>query len=285
MYKEKQMKFCNVKWPIGICSWSLQKDVQGIAEVMNSTGVKHISLALAPALAENGQAYLDAVKKENWIITSTMLHFEHEDYTTLDTIKVTGGVAPDEKWPVILDHFSRAAKITAELNVRYILMHVGFLNHHDTAYAKKFTDRVRALADIAVANNIVLIMETGQESAEEMLQFIESLNHPGLALNIDPANLILYNTDEPVSAVKKIARYVRHVHAKDARRTTTPGTWGQEVPWGDGEVNTDAFLRALDAVGFAGAITVEREAGTQRVADVTQAIERLSNWKKQEVLS
>ncbi len=274
------MKLCNEKWPIAICSWSLQKDVQGIAEVMNSTGVRHISLALAPALGEHGQAYLDAVKKEGWIITSTMLHFEHEDYTTLDTIKVTGGVAPDAQWPLILDHFTRAAKITSELNVKYLQMHVGFLNHHDAVYAKKFMARVRALADIAAANNIVLIMETGQESAEEMLQFIESLNHPGLALNIDPANLILYNTDEPVSAVKKIARYVRQVHAKDARRTTTPGTWGQEVPWGEGEVNTDAFLRALDEVGFCGVIAVEREAGTQRATDIAQAVERLANWKK-----
>jgi sugar phosphate isomerase/epimerase len=52
------------------------------------------------------------------------------------------------------------------------------------------------------------------------------------------------------------------------------------VPWGDGEVNTDAFLRALDEAGFSGAIAVEREAGTQRSRDVAQAIERLANWKK-----
>jgi sugar phosphate isomerase/epimerase len=118
-------------------------------------------------------------------------------------------------------------------------------------------------------------METGQESAEELQRFVETLNHPNVMLNFDPANLILYNKDEPLSAFRRLAPWVRHVHIKDAIRTTKPGTWGSEVVWGSGQVNSFAFLDTLAECGFEGAVAIEREAGNQRVKDIATAVRRL----------
>jgi sugar phosphate isomerase/epimerase len=205
-----------------------------------------------------------------------MLHFDYEDYSTLDTIKVTGGVMPDDKWDFALSSFMRAARITAELGVPYLSMHVGFLDHSDAAYAQKFYDRVRALGNAAKAAGVTLLMETGQESGADLLNFLAELDHPNVALNFDPANMILYNKDEPISAMMMLAPWIRHVHAKDAVRTRVDGTWGAEVPWGDGEVNAKDFLDALKGIGFNGAIAVEREAGDQRAVDIATAIQRLS---------
>jgi L-ribulose-5-phosphate 3-epimerase len=117
-------------------------------------------------------------------------------------------------------------------------------------------------------------LETGQESAAELRRFIEEMNHPALGINFDPANMILYNKDEPKAALRILAPWVRHVHIKDAIRTKTPGQWGQEVPWGDGEVGAREFLNTLAAVNYRGALAIEREAGNQRLADIKLAIAR-----------
>jgi sugar phosphate isomerase/epimerase len=263
------------KWPISVCSWSFRKGIDEIGSVMTALGLEHINLAIAPALGPDGDAYLEAVKRQNWTVTAGMMNFDYEDYSSLDTIKVTGGIAPDAQWPANGQAFAEAAKITAALGSKYIMMHVGFLDHSDHAYAKKFYDRVRYLGDRAGEAGVTLLMETGQETAEELQRFVETLNHPNVLLNFDPANLILYNKDEPLSAIRRLAPWVRHIHVKDAVRTAVPGTWGSEVVWGEGQVNSFAFLRALEEVGFEGAVAVEREAGDQRVKDIATAVRRL----------
>ena len=242
---------------------------------MSALGLEHINLAIAPALGPDGDAYLEAVKAQNWTVSAGMMNFDYEDYSTLDAIKVTGGIAPDEHWPASGEAFAKAAKITKELGSDYIMCHVGFLDHSDETYAKKFYDRVRYLGDAAADAGVALLMETGQESAEDLQRFVETLNHDSVLINFDPANVILYDKDEPISAIKRLAPWVKHVHIKDAIRTTTPGEWGAEVVWGEGEVNSFAFLKALEECGFEGCVAVEREAGDQRVADIATAVRRL----------
>jgi sugar phosphate isomerase/epimerase len=97
----------------------------------------------------------------------------------------------------------------------------------------------------------------------------------GVGVNFDPANMILYNKGIPVDAVKKIAPWIRHMHIKDAKYTKTPGTWGEEVPWGDGEVNAQLLLKTLEDVGFNGIFAIEREAGNDRVGDIALAAKRV----------
>ena len=272
------MQICGNKWPVGVCSWSFRKGIDEIGSVMSAWGVEHINLAIAPALGPDGDAYLEAVKRQNWTITAGMMNYEYEDYSTLDSIKVTGGIAPDAHWPANGEAFAKAAKITAQLGSKQILMHVGFLDHTDKAYAKKFYDRVRYLGDRAGEAGVALLMETGQETAEELQRFVETLNHPNVFLNFDLANLILYNKDEPASAFRRLAPWVRHIHIKDAIRTTVPGTWGSEVVWGDGQVNIFAFLNTVAECGFKGSVAVEREAGDQRVKDIATALRRLAAY-------
>jgi sugar phosphate isomerase/epimerase len=64
---------------------------------------------------------------------------------------------------------------------------------------------------------------------------------------------------------------LRQCHIKDAQRTRTPGTWGDEVVVGTGQVDWPAFFRTLRELGFPGWLCIEREAGTQRAADIRAA--------------
>ena len=268
----------NVNWNIGVCSWSLQSGVDEVAATMKKIGIDHVHLAVGPALGDGGKEYLDAVKKQDWVVSCTMLAFDHEDYSTLDTIKVTGGVVPDDKWDVCKELFEGAAKVTKELGVKCLSFHAGFIDHTDVEKYKVMCERIKCLADIAAANGVLLLMETGQESAADLAGFIKDVDHASVGINFDPANMILYDKGDPIEAVKVLAPWIKHIHIKDANKTETIGQWGAEVPWGDGQVGSDKFLATLEEIGYEGAIAIEREAGDSRADDIALAVKRLKEY-------
>jgi sugar phosphate isomerase/epimerase len=267
------------RWPIGVCSWSLRCDIGGVADAMRQMGIDHVHLAVRPALEQGGDSYIAAARKENWTISSTMIDFPQEDYSTLASIRTTGGIAPDKYWPQNRDLFAGAVGVTAELGVRFLSMHAGFIDHTQPEYAAKFYDRMQCLADAAASKNIMVLMETGQENAAGLQQFLVKLRHPAVGVNFDPANMILYDKDDPVEAAAVLGPWIKHIHIKDALRTKKAGTWGAEVSWGDGEVGAERFLRALKQASFSGTLAIEREAGDERLRDIRQAVERLSRFQ------
>ena len=110
------------------------------------------------------------------------------------------------------------------------------------------------------------------------------MQRDNLFVNFDPANMILYGTGEPIEALKKIGRYVRSVHCKDALWSDQPGvTWGQEVPLGQGQVNIEAYLRTLQEIGYDGPLTIEREIPQEparQKAEIGGAVELLERLKR-----
>jgi L-ribulose-5-phosphate 3-epimerase len=269
------MKRCS-HWPIGVCSWSLGTGVAEVGRGMRQLGLSHVHLALGPAMEGQDPGYVSAVQAEDWAITATMIGFPQEDYSTLVTIRRTGGIAPDECWERNRRIFLEAVEVTARLGVKSLSMHLGFINHRDEAYTRKMRERTVYLADRAADQGIILLLETGQETAADLRIFLESLNHPALAVNLDPANMILYGKGDPVAAVEVLSPWIRHVHIKDALQTLLPGTWGTEVRWAEGQVHDKAFLDALKRNGFEGTLAIERESGDSRIEDIQVAVEKLA---------
>jgi sugar phosphate isomerase/epimerase len=96
---------------------------------------------------------------------------------------------------------------------------------------------------------------------------------PGVYVNFDPANMILYGKGDPVAAVRTLAPWIRHVHVKDAVLSAKPGEeWGEEVAWTRGDVDAERFVAALGEIGFGGFLAVEREAGDNRAGDIAAAV-------------
>jgi sugar phosphate isomerase/epimerase len=96
-----------------------------------------------------------------------------------------------------------------------------------------------------------------------------------VTVNFDPANMILYDMDEPIEALRKLAPHVQQVHVKDAKRTTVKGQWGEEVVVGTGQVDLAAFVRILAENDYQGDYVFEREAGDDRVGDIAKGIAAL----------
>ena len=269
---------------LGVCSWSFQKPLDDVAAEMKKLGLTRIHLALQPFLeggsrhgAAEGAAALDRVKARlasgEWKLSATMIGFPQEDYSTLDTIKKTGGVVPDDAWEANKKIVVAGAKLSAELKSPVLTLHAGFLDESDPVALKKYTDRVKFIVDTCGEAGVGVAFETGQETASDLAKFMPTV--PGAGVNFDPANMILYAKGNPVEAVRTLAPWIRHVHLKDAVLTKKPGTWGTEVPWGDGEVDAPRFLAELKAAGYKGNFAIEREGGNDRTGDIALAAKRL----------
>jgi L-ribulose-5-phosphate 3-epimerase len=267
---------------IGVCSWSLRPASPGeLGQALRRVGVDCVQLALGP-LREGawGEADTLARMREQGVqIRSGMLAMEGEDYSTLESIRRTGGVRLAELWPRNLASARASAKLAQRLGIGLVSFHAGFLPHQrEHPEREMLLERVRALVDVFAAEGVGIALETGQETSATLLAVLADLERPAAGVNFDPANMLLYGMGDPVEALRELAPRVLQVHVKDARRTRTRGNWGDEVPVGDGEVDWRAFFEVLDRAGLACDLMIEREAGDSRERDIRQARERLERW-------
>ncbi len=259
---------------LAVCSWSLHpNDPADLIGQLGQLGMDKIQLALGP-LADD-PAWADAGEKLSAggvKVVSGMFGTVGEDYTTLETIRKTGGIVPDATWEENWRNIQQYVKLAAKLKLKLVSFHCGFLPEDpaDASY-DKLIGRLVKIADAFVGDGIGLAMETGQEDAGTLKEFLDRLAKPNVGVNFDPANMILYAKGDPVAAVKVLMPYVMQVHIKDATAALVPGQWGSEVPVGTGEVAWPAFFAALKAGGFGGCMSIEREAGEQRIGDITRA--------------
>jgi sugar phosphate isomerase/epimerase len=269
---------------IGVCSWSYQRPLREVADEMAKIGVKGIDLALTPFVApdgrhgvEEGEEALAFAKAQfasgAWRLFATMISFPQEDYSTLETIRKTGGVVPDDCWPRNREIAAAAAELSGTLGAPYMLFHAGFLDESNPAAYAAYVERVSFVRDACAKAGVQLILESGQETAEDLARFLRDV--PGLYVNFDPANMILYGKGRPMEALETLVPWIRKIHVKDADATAVPGTWGTERPWGEGQVGGAAFIDALNGLGFTGNLTIEREGGDDRVGDIARAAARL----------
>jgi L-ribulose-5-phosphate 3-epimerase len=260
---------------IAVCSWSLQPaTTTELVERVHATGVTGVQLALDPV--RTGVMPLPEVQAAaaaaSLTLVSGMMAMAGEDYTTLESIRRTGGVVPDEAWP----HNEAAARenavIARQLGIGLVTFHAGFLPHDRRSSRRAvLLDRIRVMAAIFRDQGVAIALETGQESAATLLQALEDLAGEDVGVNFDPANMILYGMGDPVDALTRLAPAVRQLHVKDALPAAEAGEWGTEVRVGSGAVDWDAFLDVVREGVPAANLVIERESGTDRVGDVRAA--------------
>ncbi len=278
---------------LGVCSWSLRPtSAADLIEKVRATGLRHIQLHLDPIRRNEWplQDTLSGLKAANIAIASGMMSMKNEDYSTLDTIRQTGGLSPDETWPDNLTSARANAAIARDLGISLITFHAGFLPHApaDTktdTKRKSMLTRLAELAHVFSNQGVRVALETGQEDAATLQGILTELNallppktHVGV--NFDPANIILYGMGDPGSAATKLAPHIMQVHVKDAVPTKIPGTWGAETPTGEGSVGWPAFLSVLERAGVHCPLMIERESGESRVEDVTTAVRLIQQTRK-----
>ncbi|MCH7526416.1 MAG: sugar phosphate isomerase/epimerase [Planctomycetes bacterium] len=264
---------------IGICSWSMDRhDVTGIFDCARSefnVGVVQLGFFGAETLDIAGAtAIRSAAESAGVEISGTCIGFDGEDYSSIESIRRTGGFGPENCFEDRLAAITKAAALSAELGTDTLVAHIGTVpaESSDEAYSA-LLKRVAKVADALAHYGVTLLAETGSEPAEVLADFIERSQKHNLAVNLDPANFLLYGTGDPVRAVSALRERIMHVHAKDAVASANPGIdWGTEQPLGTGEANIPRVISKLRAGGYSGPITIECDAGSNRTSRIREGL-------------
>jgi L-ribulose-5-phosphate 3-epimerase len=260
---------------VGVCSWSLQpRDARDLVDKVNACGLSAVQLALSPI--QRGQwdeaATRAALRDAGVTILSGMMQTTGEDYSSLESIRRTGGLRPDEHWQANLAVAWSIAAIAGRMGLDLVTFHAGFIPHDATDPERaRLLERLGTIADIFAQRGIRLGLETGQESADTLGAALRDLAHPNVGVNFDPANMILYGMGDPVTALRTLTPRVVQVHIKDAVPTAVPGTWGKETAVRAGAVDWPAFLAVVREKLPGVNLLIEREAGGSRPQDIRSA--------------
>jgi sugar phosphate isomerase/epimerase len=210
-------------------------------------------------------------------ITTVFCGFDGERYDDIPTVQQTVGFVPKATRAARLAKAREIADFAKTLGVKNVAAHIGFVPEDpaDPDY-KDIVGVVGDFADYLKANEQNLCLETGQETGECLLRFIQDLARGNVKVNFDPANMILYGSGEPIPALRLVGQYVAGVHAKDGIWPTEKDKLGIEVPLGEGKVNIPLFVETLAEIGYRGPLTIEREiTGDQQKKDIVKARELL----------
>lgn len=212
--------------------------------------------------------------------TTLFVGFPGESYANMAAVRETVGLVVLDKLQERIAIMEQAIKFTARLGAPRVALHVGFIptDITDPVYVE-LVRVVQQLADRCAEYGLGLSLETGQETADELLEFIHAVNRPNVGINFDPANLILYGKDRPIEALESLKDYVVSCHCKDGIWPSKEGELGTEMPLGEGQVDIPAFVAKLKAIGYTGPLTIEREAGDDRIGDIIRAKELLERLR------
>lgn len=192
----------------------------------------------------------------------------------------------------------RIMEISRKLGTTVVTTHIGVIPKapEDEKYQAIF-DACKELGGFAEEIGVTLAIETGPEPSERLRTFIENLQlENGISVNFDPANLKMVCRENVIQAVKTLAPFIAHTHAKDGKNLKPvnpqtlyacfadepvpadfdPGDYIMETPLGDGDVPFPEYLQSLKDTGNEDVyLTIEREVGDQPKEDIRQAVNYL----------
>ena len=243
-----------------------------------------------PPLGQRDQASADKILATlapyGISITAVFGGFEGESYATIPTVVETVGLMPASTRQKRLDEMFEISDFAKMIGCDVIALHLGFVPHDTTDPAYQDIVAVtQQLCQHAANNGQAVHLETGQETADGLVTFIQDTKCDNLFVNFDPANMILYGAGNPIEAVEKIGNLIKSVHCKDAKWAANPGKeWGVETKLGDGDVCMKTFLQTLQKIGYTGPLTIEREipqTPEKQQAEIGHAVDLLKQLKEE----
>jgi sugar phosphate isomerase/epimerase len=197
--------------------------------------------------------------------------------------------------PELIERSKRILDLAKDLETDIVTTHIGVVptdksvERYGVMQAACFE-----LASYADSIGSHFAIETGPEPSLVLKNFLDGLGSTGVAVNLDPANLVMVVGDDPVEAVHNLKDYIVHTHAKDGimvTRTNPEYIYGvtprpediagieffREVPLGEGGVDFSKYLKALDEVGYRGFLTIAREVGADPSVDIKKAKDHLTS--------
>ncbi len=279
------------KFPVGVIINSFRTDIPTAVKKAAEVGAQGIQVyatsgEMSPLelVGNKRKEFLDLVKSNGLVISALCGDlggggFIHKD---LNRERV--------------DFSKKILDLAKELETDVVTTHIGVVPedpNHDRY--KIMQEACFELAEYADSIDAHFAVETGPETSLVLKGFLDSLNSTGVGVNLDPANLVMVTGDDPAKAVHNLKKYIVHTHAKDGKQIffrdpeivygikkdviVTDDSF-IEVPLGEGSVNWQEYLKALEDIGYKGFLTIEREVGDNPEKDIRTAVEFLNNMMK-----
>lgn len=265
----------NTEFPIGICGWCLDRhDARRSIEIAGGDlGLRFAQVGFFTEQAvrnADAAAIVEAARSADVTLVGAFIAFEGENYASIAHIAATGGFMADDSFPLRLAITRAVTDLAAVLQCPSLSVHAGTVPTVVTSPAyTKLLDRVREVADYAAGRGLRVLLETGRESTDALLRFIDAADRINVGVNFDPGNFIIYGTDDPVAAVTTLKVRIELVHLKDAIRSTRPGVeYGRPASLGAGDVQIARVVSRLRATGYRGPLLIEcdiRETGLDAI--------------------
>lgn len=189
--------------------------------------------------------------------------------------------------PGLIERSRLIMELAKELEANIVTTHIGVIPsspHHE-----RYKIMQAACSELAMfAHDLdgYFAIETGPEPSDVLKSFLDGISSPGIAVNLDPANLKMVINESPQEAVNNLKQYIVHTHAKDGRQlyyknpemvyglipNDNPAPSFMETPLGEGDVDFPSYLKALRDTGYNGFLTIEREVGSNPRADIEKAV-------------
>ena len=275
------------KWAIGVFA-SVDAGLGVHLDVAKELGIHTVQVHTPHQESRNeatAKVFLQRCKDADITVTCVFGGFEGESYTDIATTARTVGLVPEATRAARAAEMKEISDFAKLLGCNTVGMHIGFVPERNSASYNSLIAVTRDLLDHVKGNGQCMNLETGQESADHLLEFMHDVGRDNLFINFDPANMILYGTGDPIEALKKVGHLVRSIHCKDAKWAAPDQRgkgWGTEVALGDGDVGMENYLRTLQSVGYSGPLTIEREIAHDRErqkADIGQAVRLLESLR------
>jgi sugar phosphate isomerase/epimerase len=170
-----------------------------------------------------------------------------------------------------IDRIRQTMTLSYDLGARIVIVQAGQVPEDEKdPRAVLLAEALLALGQWGDRTGVVLALETGLESGAVLRRFLDCFDTGSLGANLDPANLLMHGFD-PYESARELSRKIVHSHAKDARRSSASRA-SQEVPLGHGDIEWMRYLDVLEEIDYRGWLTIEREVGENRLADIAAGV-------------
>ena len=276
------------KFPIGVIADSFRKPMPEALAMAAKMGAKGVQV-----YATNGEMSPEELKGQK---RRDFLNMVKDNGLVISALcgDLGRGFGNPELNPGLIERSKLILDMAKELETDIVTTHIG-VTPADPGHPRYriMQDACGELAAYADSMKAHFAIETGPEPSLVLRNFLDSLHSTGVAVNLDPANLVMVTGDDPVKAVHNLKDYIVHTHAKDGVRLIErdpeviyglvngdPGAEPAylEVPLGEGSVPWQGYLQALTDIGYTGFLTIEREVGDDPAADISKAVSFLRGF-------
>ncbi|NLA53285.1 MAG: sugar phosphate isomerase/epimerase [Clostridiales bacterium] len=265
---------------IGICIRHVHQDMRGQFIRAKDSGFAHVQLvSWEPDLwtAQEAENLTSILQETGMTITAFWCGWEGPKEWNFYQGPETLGLVPPSYRHVRVKNLIDGANFALKLGVDDVVSHMGFIPEapSDPHYSG-LVAALRFVAGHLKKQGQSLLFETGQETPVTLLRCFEDIGTDNLFVNLDPANLVMYDKANPVDAMDTFGSLVRGVHAKDGLYPVNGQQLGLEVKVGAGKVDFPRLIEKLKEQGYDGSLTIEREIkGEQQQKDILAAKEYL----------